>query len=252
MKRLSAWAKGDKKTARFLIVISFIVLNILGVFTGVLLGDLGIDMSYDIFLSFSIICLAALLIYPSRRLRKEKLTARAFYIRQKSCDALLVATTFCMIVFLGNRPEMLSNYFPAAHASVTTSHSLPKDSSAKAYKPVREFSAAMKDENGKLLKWKERKKLLKEQVRAIKKSTDMSNGGKAALIVLSVLVALGLVLLVASLACELSCSGSEAAAVLVGIGGTALIIFLLVITIRGILGKKRKKKPPVEEGARPD
>jgi len=60
---------------------------------------------------------------------------------------------------------------------------------------------------------------------------------------LAVIVALGLAALVGALACELSCNGSEGAALLVGIGGTALIIFLLIITIRAI---KRGKKEPKE------
>jgi hypothetical protein len=100
----------------------------------------------------------------------------------------------------------------------------------------------MKDANGNLLKWKERKKLLKVQVRAIKQTEDISKGGQIALIVLSCLVALGLVLLVASLACELSCNGSEGAAVIVGLLGTGLIVFLLVLAIRAITGRKRKAK----------
>ncbi|HRF20009.1 MAG TPA: hypothetical protein PK977_17655, partial [Chitinophagaceae bacterium] len=63
---------------------------------------------------------------------------------------------------------------------------LPKDSSAKTYKSIREFSASIKDKEGKLLKWKERKKLLKEQVRSIKKADNLSKGDKAGLIVLAV------------------------------------------------------------------
>lgn len=105
----------------------------------------------------------------------------------------------------------------------------------------------MKDANGKQLSWKERKKLLKAQVRAIKKADDLSNGAKVALIFLSALVALGLLFLVAALACDLSCSGSGAAAVLVGLAGTALIALLLVVVIRAILGKKRKKPKPGPE-----
>jgi hypothetical protein len=116
---------------------------------------------------------------------------------------------------------------------------VPGDSSLTSYKSIREFSASIRDKEGKLLKWKERKNLLKEQVRSIKKADTLSEGGKAGLIVLSVLVAIGLLALVAGLACNLSCNGSEGAAALVGIGGTALIIFLLFLVIKGI--KKNRK-----------
>ena len=90
-------------------------------------------------------------------------------------------------------------------------------------------------------KWKERKKLLKEQVRAIKNSKDPSNGGKAVLIILSVLVALLLIGLIASLACRIACGGSDALAVIVVLGGTALVIWLLIRVIRNINRKKIKE-----------
>ena len=62
------------------------------------------------------------------------------------------------------------------------------------------------------------------------------------LIILSVLVALGLVLLVTSLACELSCNGSEAAAVVLAIGGTALVVFLLIVVLKSLNRKYKKSK----------
>ena len=96
------------------------------------------------------------------------------------------------------------------------------------------------------LKWKKKNRLLKNQVRAIKKSDELLKGAQIVLIILSVIVALGLLGLVAALACNLSCGGSDAIAILAGLGGTALVTFLLIITIKAILGKK-KKKPIVQE-----
>ncbi|MEI9943660.1 MAG: hypothetical protein WDN26_05510, partial [Chitinophagaceae bacterium] len=124
---------------------------------------------------------------------------------------------------------------------------LPKDSTLSTYKNVAAFTASMKDENGKTLKWKERKKLLKAQVKEIKKSKELSNGAKAGLIILSSIIALGLLALILGLACDLSCSGADGLAILVGVGGTALIVFLLVLTIRSITGKKRKRKQAIEK-----
>ncbi|MGH2564923.1 MAG: hypothetical protein ACRDE5_10435, partial [Ginsengibacter sp.] len=116
-----------------------------------------------------------------------------------------------------------------------------KDSIKKSYKSFSEFSASMKDKDGNQLKWKERRKLLKEQVREIKKSNELSKGDKIFLTILSVIIASGLLILVASLACNLSCNGSGAAAVAVGLGGAALIFFLFTLAMRGIHGKKKKK-----------
>ena len=185
--------------------------------------------------------------YPSKDKKRNKLSATTSYIRQKSCDLILAATTFGMLVYLGNHPDRMFQFYPALNATVKNESSLPKDSLTKGYRSVKEFTALMKNENGNDLKWKERKQLLKEQIKGIKKSNDLSDGQKTLLTILSVLVALGLIVLITALACNLSCAGSDAAAVLVGVGGTALIIYLLVITIRSIYGIRKKQKLAAEK-----
>jgi len=244
MKKISLWAKGHKIVARLIIIASFILLTALGIITGSLLNDTGVSISSILLFVFISVYLAAALAYPSKSLKGKKITAAAFYIRQKICDWLLAASTFCMIVFLSNRPDQLFSYTTPLSAAIPVSTAFPKDSTLKTYKPIAAFSASLKDEAGKSLKWKEKKKLLKEQIRAIKKDGDMSNGAKVALIALSVLAALGLLYAVAALACNLSCGGSEGAAVVVMIGGAGVIAFLLIISIRAILGKKKKLKKP--------
>lgn len=242
MKRLSLWGKDHKGSARIIIVVSFLLLTTLGIITGSLLTDVGVSISSATMLVFAFVYFAGIAAYPSKSLKGKKLSAAAFYVRQKSCDLLLAASTFCMIVYFSNQPGAVFDYSTPLNAAIPAATSFPKDSTVKTYKPISVFSASMKDENGKQLKWKERKKLLKEQLRAIKNSKDPSDGGKAALIILSVVVALGLLYLVAALACNISCNGSEGAAIVLAIGGTALVIFLLVIAIRAITGRKKKVK----------
>ncbi|MGB3153884.1 MAG: hypothetical protein WBB06_04755 [Chitinophagaceae bacterium] len=250
MRKISCWAKDHKWSSRFIIVASFIILNILGIVTGKLLGSLGVSIPVSVLLFFAGLYCVGFIAYPSRTLKSKKLNAAAFYVRQKSCDFLLVGSTFCMIVYMGNHPDRVFQYEQVFNSAIASTPSLLKDSTVKTYKSIADFSASMRDENGKLLKWKERKKLLKEQVRAIQKSDEPSKGGKAVLIILSVLVALLLIGLVASLACSLSCGGSDVFAVIVGIGGTALIVWLLIAVIRSILGKKGKKvKDPEKESS---
>ena len=247
MKNLSYWAREHKQAARLIIVISFILLTFLGFITGGLLTDLNFKITYEAYLTSAIIYCSIFLIYPSAT-QKKKWGAALFYLRQKSCDFLLTAVTFFIIIYVGNNPENLFKYFPSVNASSISVNIVPKDSSVNSYKSIKEFSLTMKGENGKTLKWKERKKLLKKQVRAIKNSEVLSKGGKTGLIILSILVALGLIYLVATIACSLSCNGSEAAAVIVGIGGTGLIIFLTVLMIKYIQKKGRKKnKEETEE-----
>ncbi len=245
MKKLSLWGKNHKNPARIIIVTSFFLLTVLGIATGSLLTNAGISISTAAMFIFICIYFVGLLAYPAKSLKGKKLNAATFYIRQKTCDLLLAASTFCMIVFLANQPDKLFNYSTPLNAATPVKPVFPKDSVAKTYKTIAAFAASLKDETGKSLKWKEKKKLLKEQIRAIKKVDDKTKGEKTALIILSVVVALGLLALVLSLSCNLSCSGSEGAAVLVGVGGAALVIFLLAIAIKAITGKR--KKPKTEE-----
>jgi hypothetical protein len=244
MRKLSLWGKHHKQAARLTIILSFILLTIIGYYTGTWMNDLAISLPEAIFFMAVFSYIAGVIAYPLRPVSHKTTKPKTFYIRQKICDTGLAVSTFLMIVYLANHPDTFIHSFVPAGAVSGNNLVLPKDSSAKTYKSIREFSASIKDKDGTLLKWKERKKLLKEQVRSIKKADNLSKGDKAGLIVLAVIVALGLAALVGALACELSCNGSEGAALLVGIGGTVLIIFLLIITIRAI--KKGKKEPKDE------
>ncbi|TAL43141.1 MAG: hypothetical protein EPN92_10570 [Chitinophagaceae bacterium] len=242
MRKISFWASRHKWPARFSIVGIYIILNILGIITGLYLSGLNISIPSMIFGIVVLVFLAAALAYPSKR--KNSLTPVAFYRRQKKCDFILVTATFCMIVYIGNHIENPFGNYTVANASRTITTSLPGDSTLKSYKSIGEFSSSLKDKNGKLLKWKERKKILKEQLNEIKKSANISDGGKIALILLSVLVAVGLLYLVAALSCNIACSGADGAAIIVLIVGAGLVGFLLYRVIRSITKKRKTDEPP--------
>lgn len=242
MKKISYWARNNKKQARFLIIASFILLTGLGIAIGGLLNEMGIIISPHVMLLFAGAYLLALAVYPSMSPTVKKRNTPFHYLRQKSCDFLLAASSVCMVVYFSNQPQQLFQHYTMVSASMSNNASLPNDSILKTYKSLSDFSLSLKDESGKSLSWKAKKKLLKQQVKGIKKANDLSAAEKTALVILAVLVATGLLILVASAACSLSCAGSEGAAVLVGLGGTALVIFLVVIVIRAIYGKKRSKR----------
>ncbi|MEO7923237.1 MAG: hypothetical protein ABIR30_06120 [Chitinophagaceae bacterium] len=244
MKKISRWAKDHKRSARIIIIASILLMNVLAFVTGSLFSSLGISIPLFSLLFFAALYAVGFIGYPSKILKGNKLTAAAFYTRQKTCDILLIGSTFFMIAWMANHPDNLFRYGQPLNAASASTGSLPKDSTLKTYKSIAAFSASMKDENGKTLKWKERKKLLKEQVSAIKRSDEPSKGGKIALIILSCLVAGALIILVATLACSLSCGGSDVLAVIVGIGGTALVVWLLTVVLRQIAGKKKMPKDP--------
>lgn len=233
LKQLSFWANKHKWASRFIIVFSFIIMNILGVITGLLFSDLSITFSKWFLILSLIVFGITWLKYPTR---KQKRT----YAFRKACDSTLIGTTFLMFVYFGNRqatPFDSSILF----ASVVNNSSLPKDST-KTYKSIEEFKKSLYDESGKLLKWKERKKLLKQQVKEIKKDRTMPDGGKTGLIILCILLAVILAYGVAALSCSLSCAGSDGAAVAVAVLGLAGIVLLTIFVIRAILKKSKKEK----------
>lgn len=242
MRKISSWAKLHPVSAQIIIVSSFLVLNILGYSTGLLLRETGISLPFITILFFICLYAVGFIAYPFKVKRTRRRVTPVQYLQQKTCDLLLAGSSFLMIVYFGNHREVLFRYSLPFTKAMASTPVLPRDSVSKTYKSIADFSVAMKDAGGKMLHWKERKKILKEQVRAIKKADDLSAGAKAGLIILSVAVALGLIYLIAALACNLSCGGSDVAAVIVGIGGTGLVIFLLVVVIRKILGKKGHQK----------
>jgi hypothetical protein len=204
MKKISHWAKDHVWPARIIIIVSTFLLIGLGLSTGLLLYDISFTIPVVLFVFSALLYITAILFYPS----KKRNSGRISYLHQKTCDLLLAGSVFLMITYLGNHPKQILDQYAGFTAASANSSSLPKDSSLKTYKSLDVFSASMKDKDGKMLKWKERKKMLKEQVRAIRHSKEPSDGAKVALIVLSVLVALGLLYLVAALSCSISCGGS--------------------------------------------
>ena len=239
-KQLSFWAKEHKWPSRFIIVFSFIIMNVLGIITGLLFSDLEVSFSTWFIVLSVLIFGIAWLKYPRKKQVIDKLEKNRLYIYRKTCDAVLIGTTFMMFVYFGNR-QVTPLDIPVLSASAVTSFSLPKDST-KNYKSLEEFKKSLKDENGKPLKLKERKKLLKQQLKAIKKDKTTSRGDKVGLIILCVLLALVLAYAVAAIACSLSCSGSEGAAVVVAVLGLVGVGLLTFFVIASIVRKSRREK----------
>jgi hypothetical protein len=98
------------------------------------------------------------------------------------------------------------------------------------------------------------KRILKKEFRhqlkvyvAAKIKGDSSGADQALLILLAIIAACGLLYLVAALACSLSCSGSDAAAVLVALVGTVGVIWLLIYVIKQITHAKKKDKHDIKD-----
>jgi len=239
MKKISTWAKNNKWFARILVIICHILLNVIGIITGILLNDLAINIPAFALPLFIIVLLIGMIFYPKKSEMSNQTSRNLFYIRRKRWDFMLAASTFLVILYMGNHFDNPLKNYPGIYAAAS---SLPGDSTVKSYKKIGEFSASLKDNDGKLLKWKERKKIMKEQLKGIKNAGDLSKGEKVALTIVSILVALGLLYVVAGLACGLACNGADAAAWLVLIGGTAVVALLLVIAMRAIHSNRKARR----------
>lgn len=70
---------------------------------------------------------------------------------------------------------------------------------------------------------------------------------KTLLTILTIIVALGVLFLVAALSCSIACSGAEALALLVGLAGLAAVIVFTRLVLRRIKFGPRKKDANEEE-----
>ena len=220
MKQLSYWAKANPRTARFLIVLIYVFLNIAGLIAGSLLWVLGIELTSSFMLMLAITVISLYLIYPKK----------AAYCKRKVFHALMAVCTFLIITVVGNQlhspnPQV---FFVTTTQAVTHLTNSEHNSTSQPTNIKKE----------KRLHKKETRKLLQK----LATKNDRSKAAKIFLIVLTIIVALGLLYLLAALSCTIACSGAEALAVLVAIAGTFGIVFGAIRIIQHILGKERKRK----------
>jgi hypothetical protein len=218
MRKVSSWAKSHVVATRLLIIfLVYPLLNLTGWITGIILstGNITLGPGWGYVLSsLTFILFAA---YPDRK-------KKAGYWHRKTFDVLLVATCFGFIVLTGNQ---LSSPSPGQGLSFRAY------ASEKPAKARTTEAKTIKKEKG-------LGKLFRKFKQAYKKT---NNAGKAALIFLSVLVALFLISLLGALACNIACGGSEALAYAIFFLGLGGIIFALVKVIHRILKGPVKKEP---------
>lgn len=224
MKKISYWAKDHIWQSRLIIITIYILLNILGIFTGKLLEDVNVNLPQFCFIACAGFTIVLWFFYPGK--------SKKLYVRRKLFDFSLGAITFLMIMYTGNNWAHLFIKSESAQASKIIRVS--KDSTITNNRLITNFINSIKSMDVSKLSQKEKIKIIKKQIKEIKKDQETSKGEKTMLIILSVIIAIALLFLLASLACSLSCAGSEALALLVALGGTFLIIFLLVKFIKRI------------------
>lgn len=234
MRKLSYWAKHYPVHARVIIVFSHCLLIYLGYFLGVQLLKIDIALS-PLWLYFLIaIFFAAGATYPSKRWGS--------YAKRKTYDLIVACCSFLMVLCVSNQLNAPVGISGTVQATTVINPSPYKYAEAK--KLLEQFK------NGEKTKFtsKEKRIIRKEfnyqllQYAKAKVTGDKSNAETALLILLACIAAAGLFVLLAALACNISCNGSEAAALILFIFGTAAIIWGTVKVIRAIERRRSKTK----------
>ena len=239
MIKLSYWARDHRSMARILLIGCFLLLYATGFFAGAQLRALSIQFGIYFLISVIVAYACFYFYYPYTKAR-ETLGKNRYYQRIRKARMGITACLFALILFAGNRPEKVQ---PFSLVISEAKAILPaKDSPSVKYWTASEFRAQMKDANGKKLKFKERKKLLRKQLINIQHSSE-SNGSKAILIALSVIIAIGAFFGVLALSCSLACNDMGGLAALVLIGGTTLVVFGLIKVIKRISQGPPEKQP---------
>jgi hypothetical protein len=84
MRKISFWAKNHKWAARVIIVASYILLNILGITTGILLHEMKITFLTPVLSSLIGIFLTSVLSYPSKPKKGKRLSPKSFISNKKA------------------------------------------------------------------------------------------------------------------------------------------------------------------------
>ncbi len=243
MLPISTWAKRHVAYARITITVFKILLAVLALYVSRTLTSM--EWSLPAVIPFIAMTLfsVAVIVYPGRTKKKF---SRSFAYR-KSCDFVLTATSFIMLICFFQQQESkrifpsLSNAYAATGPHIKKKTVPTAEEILKSLEQGRDRKALTRTEK-RVLK-KEFKKQLGVWI-AAKISGNKEGEGKAGLIILAIIVAVGLLYLVAALSCSLSCNGADGAAIAVGLLGAAAVVLGLIAVIRRIKRGPKKKAEP--------
>lgn len=234
MKKLSYWAKANPEQSRAIIALAHVFTGVNALVLGGLFYFSDFDVSRGPLLIFGNLFFLSFFLYPL----KEQASGwfRNSYMKRKILDFLLVFSAALTLAFGVNHflsvGEPLSP-LPEGKAKLIVHKSYPD----KELKSDRDFGSEVSQ------KVRQLRKDIRAELKELKKELKNRDGDgktnliKALLIMLTIGVAVTLGMLVAALACNLSCSGYEGLAVVTLILGWGGIIWLGFIAIKNILRK---------------
>jgi len=235
MKKISLWAKQNKKTARFALVL----LHLLLIFSGIAMGLLiYCPVAGPLFWGFILTGLVygvAFCNYPTVPRDSRLGSAAQTYRFQKICDFTL-AISACLMI------GICSSQFFSCGTATWPNTVVNQVIASKGKKPTAEqILQSMDHRSRKDLSGQEKRILKREFILQIgayakaKMKGDNQLAAKIALVTLTIVAAVGLAYLIAGLSCSLSCSGAQGLAVVVLLLGTIGVVFGTILLVRAIL-----------------
>ena len=232
MKSISFWGSRHPVPARWAIFASIVLLNFLAIHLAWWAFAHKVFLPFGLELGFGLAFLG-LCIYPAAKWKGSLWPTRRFYIVQKTADALLILGTF-MLFFSGTQRLTLEATGASAPYPMAVVYDMKPASHSGFFGKVKEA--------GQKVKVKVQKHIVKRLEKHLQAKKRLPLWAQIALSVGALIVGVFLWYLLVALACSLSCSGQEALAVIVFVGGTLGVLALLVWA--GLeIWKRREPKP---------
>lgn len=223
MRQLAGWASAHKWSARLLIVLIYQFLNTAGYFNGFFLSAAGTPVPLWVFQAALCIGGAAILLYPAARRTPDR---NRRFLRTRGIHLVLGCCSCCIFLQLGNYEGAgLTPVPPVQPAAAAVAH------------PVRWGEKAIRYLSQQKVRLHPRR--LVTRIRQWYR--DLSDGAKAGLVALTIVVGLAAILLLAALACDLACSGAEVLAVILLVAGIAGVIVGVIFLCRYIMHGPRPR-----------
>lgn len=239
MQAMSNWARQQVIAARLLLCVLHTSLVVAAMQLCQLLAARHITISFKATL---FICLAGFGLVLVAGYFKNSIHSRVAQFHLQKFRFLLAG--FCCMVFItgfySSGAFLQCHLYSNLNGAFTENTAKTARPSYGNYDNKKLFYEDLKTYYKSLSKKELRKELRHELKNLAKKRSD---GGDTALIVLIIVGMLLALYLVAALACSLSCSGSDALAVIVGLGGAVGVIWLAVYLIKRTLRKKKEEIP---------
>ncbi len=208
-----------------LIVSMYIALNLIGWLLGNLLPQFDDTLANFLLWTLSVFTFYIFIVYPSFKRN---------YFYRKICDLALITCTLGFVIVICNNGNVIprNNVYGASIEGRDTN-------SLKSHPLYVNFKSKLEGLDKSKLSKKEKRRIMKTQIKAIMHEKSLSAADRALMIFLCVLLGLALLFGVAVLSCAIGCGGSEALAVVVALLGIVGVILFVSWLARKIVPARK-------------